>query len=257
MAGREQGGANPGQRFFRPFRGPRPTIQGCPEPLARANPEPGRSVLLDSKTVLPNDPLSLCSDEDLLAAFKRGQRDAFGLLVRRYERELYGYLRRYLGDDHLADDVFQNTVLQVFVKGDQYEDGRPVRPWLYTIATNQAVDALRRNGRHPAASLDQTVRETGEGEVRSLLELLESKSEGPLDLLQGEERRVRVRAGVDRLPEFLRQVVLLAYYQGLKYREIAEIMGIPVGTVKSRLHAALLKLHEAWTAENLPPDEAL
>ena len=67
-----------------------------------------------------------------------------------------------------------------------------------------------------------------------------------LDLLQGEERRQQVRASVDRLPDFLRQVVVLAYYQGLKYREIAEIVGIPVGTVKSRLHAALMKLHEAW-----------
>ena len=55
-----------------------------------------------------------------------------------------------------------------------------------------------------------------------------------------------VRASVDRLPDFLRQVVVLAYYQGLKYREIAEILEIPVGTVKSRLHAALLKLHGAW-----------
>ena len=61
-----------------------------------------------------------------------------------------------------------------------------------------------------------------------------------------EERRERVRAGVDRLPDFLRQVVILAYYQGLKYREIADILGIPVGTVKSRLHAALVKLQEAW-----------
>jgi RNA polymerase sigma-70 factor (ECF subfamily) len=222
-----------------------------------ANPGPLRGVLFYSDAVLPNDPLSLCSDEDLLAAFKGGQQDAFGLLVRRYERELFGYLRRYLGDDHLADDVFQNTFLQVYVKGDQYEDGRPVRPWLYTIATNQAVDALRRNGRHPAASLDQTVRETGDGEVRSLLDLLEAQSEGPLDHLEGEERRVRVRAGVDQLPEFLRQVVLLAYYQGLKYREIAEIMDIPVGTVKSRLHAALLKLHEAWAALPVSLEETL
>jgi len=194
-----------------------------------------------------NDPLSPCSDEELLTAFRRGRRDAFGALVRRYERELYGYLRRYLGDDHLADDVFQNTFLQVYVKGGQYEEGRPVKPWLYTIATHQAVDALRRQGRHPTASLDQTVRETGDGEVRSLLELLESDFAGPLEHLQGEERRLRVRAGVERLPDFLRQVVILAYYQGLKYREIADILEIPVGTVKSRLHAALVKLHDAWS----------
>jgi RNA polymerase sigma-70 factor (ECF subfamily) len=200
------------------------------------------------------DSLTDWSDEELLTAFRKGRRELFGALVRRYERELYGYLRRYLGDDHLADDVFQNTFLQVYVKADQYEAGRPVRPWLYTIATNQAVDALRRHGRHPAVSLDQTVRETGEGEVRSLLELLESGAAGPLDQVQGEERKVLVRAGVEQLPDFLRQVVILAYYQGMKYRDIADVLDIPVGTVKSRLHAALVKLHEAWIGAPMAPE---
>ena len=86
-------------------------------------------------------------------------------------------------------------------------------------------------------------------EARQGLELLETRGPGPLDMAQGEERRERVRASVDQLPDFLRQVVILAYYQGLKYREIADILGIPVGTVKSRLHAALTKLNEAWTAQ--------
>ena len=203
---------------------------------------------------MPPDPLSQWTDEELLTAFRQGRRDAFGALVRRFERELYGYLRRYLGDDHLADDVFQNTFLQVYLKAGQYEPGRPVRPWLYTVATNQAVDALRRHGRHPAVSLDQTVRETGEGEVRALLELLESGASGPLEQVQGEERRLLVRAGVDQLPDFLRQVVVLAYYQGMKYRDIAEVLEIPVGTVKSRLHAALVKLHEAWSGAPLAPE---
>jgi RNA polymerase sigma-70 factor (ECF subfamily) len=194
------------------------------------------------------DPLNVCSDEELLGRFCKGQKEAFGVLVRRYERELYGYLRRYLGDGNLAEDVFQNTFLQVYLKSGQYEEGRPVRPWLYTIATNQAIDALRRNGRHQAVSLDQQREESGEGEFHNLLELLESRETGPLDAAQGQELRERVRASVDRLPEFLREVLILAYYQGLKYREIADILGIPVGTVKSRLHAALVKLQEAWAA---------
>ncbi len=194
------------------------------------------------------DTLTSCSDEDLLIRYRKGQTEAFGVLVRRYERELYGYLRRYLGDASLAEDVFQNTFLQLYTKIKQYEAGRPVRPWLYTIATHQAIDALRRNGRHQALSLDQHRQEAGDGELHSLMETLESSSPSPLDLAQGEERRERVRASVDRLPEFLRQVLILAYYQGLKYREIADILGIPVGTVKSRLHAALVKLQEAWSA---------
>jgi RNA polymerase sigma-70 factor (ECF subfamily) len=190
----------------------------------------------------------------LLARFRRGQREAFGVLVGRYERELYGYLRRYLGDANLADDVFQNTFLQLYTKIATYEPGRPVRPWLYTIATHQAIDALRRNGRHQALSLDQQRDETESGELNNLTAALESPTPGPLDLAQGEERRQQVRAGVDRLPEFLRQVVILAYYQGLKYREVADILGIPVGTVKSRLHAALLKLQEAWSSSPAAQD---
>jgi RNA polymerase sigma-70 factor (ECF subfamily) len=190
-------------------------------------------------------PLDTCSDEELLARFCRGQTDAFGPLVRRYERELYGYLRRYLGDSTLAEDVFQNTFLQVYLKSSQYEQGRPVRPWLYTIATNQAIDALRRAGRHQAASLEQP-HETDNGQP-TLLQSLESPTPGPLDQASQQERSERVRASVDRLPDFLRQVLILAYYQGLKYREIAEILDIPVGTVKSRLHAALARLQEVWS----------
>jgi RNA polymerase sigma-70 factor (ECF subfamily) len=192
--------------------------------------------------------LSEYSDEELLVQFQEGKRETFGILVKRYEGELYGYLRRYLGDSNLADDVFQNTFLQVYTKIGQYEPGRPVRPWLYTIATNQAIDALRRQGRHQAVSLDQERDEASAADLPQLLGLLESRGPGPLDQLQGEERRQLVRASVERLPEFLKQVVVLAYYQGLKYRDIADILGIPVGTVKSRLHSALVKLHEAWSS---------
>src|SRR5205823_11974193 len=148
-------------------------------------------------TVDTTDGLLKCSDEDLLARFRCGQRDAFACLVRRYENELYGYLRRYLGDGTLAEDVFQNTFLQVYVKVASYEPGRPVRPWLYTIATNQAIDALRRNGRHQALSLDQQREELADGELSSLVETLESVGPGPLDAAQGQERREKIRASVD------------------------------------------------------------
>jgi RNA polymerase sigma-70 factor (ECF subfamily) len=196
--------------------------------------------------VLACNNLTACSDEELLLRFRRGQRDAFGTLVRRYERELYGYLRRYLGDASLADDVFQNTFLQLYTKIGKYEAGRPVRPWLYTIATHQAIDALRRSGRHQALSLEQQREASADGDEHNLIGMLECRAAGPPELALAEERKQSVRASVDRLPDFLRQVVLLAYFQGLKYREIADILRIPVGTVKSRLHAALVRLQEAW-----------
>lgn len=192
------------------------------------------------------DPLSQHSDEELLNRFRKGQRDVFGTLVRRYQRELYGYLRRYLGDADLAEDVFQTTFVQVFSKAGQFEPGRPVRPWLYAIATNQAIDAMRKVGRRPAVSLE-SVEVESEGEHRGLVDMLEAREADPFDHADAAETRELVRASVDRLPDFLRGVVVMAYYQGLKYQDIADALNIPLGTVKSRLHAALIKLHESWT----------
>lgn len=203
-----------------------------------------------SKLVGTSDPLSQVSDEDLLSRYRDEARtDDFNELVRRYERELYRYLARYLGDASLADDVFQNTFLQVHLKRGLYENGRPVRPWLYSIATHQAVDTLRKIGRHPTISLDQRAN-TGDSESSALVELLVSDVPGPLAELQGEERKNFMRECIGRLPETLRETLIMAYYQNMKYREIAEALKIPVGTVKSRLHAALLKLEEMARSAN-------
>ena len=169
--------------------------------------------------------------------------------MRRYEGELYGYLRRYLADGDLADDVFQNTFVQIYTKIQQYESGRPVRPWLYAIATNQAIDALRRQRRHQTVRLGGEGEDAGDTDMPHLLTLLESRGPGPVEQVENDERREMIRATVDNLPDFLKQVVILAYYQGLKYKDIAGILGIPVGTVKSRLHTALCKLHEALSVE--------
>jgi RNA polymerase sigma-70 factor (ECF subfamily) len=196
--------------------------------------------------------LTSCTDEDLLDRLRRGDAAAFGVLLRRYERELYGYLRRYLGDDTLAEDVFQNTFLQVFLKCSQYEPGRAVRPWLYTIATNQAIDATRRQRRHQAVSLEQGHENAGNGEAARLMQALEDPGPSPVEQATSAEDRALIRTCVDRLPDHLRQTLVLAYYQGLKYREIADILDIPVGTVKSRLHAALGKFHELWSATTTP-----
>ncbi len=189
--------------------------------------------------------LAPVSDEDLLGRYRdSADPDDFNELVRRYERELYRYLARYLGNPAQAEDVFQNTFLQVHLKRALYEDGRPVRPWLYSIATHQAVDALRKAGRHPTVSLDRRVSSSGESDPGTLVDLLVGDGPAPLAELQEKERRDWVARSVERLPDALRQTLILAYHQDLKYREIAEILKIPVGTVKSRLHAALAKLQE-------------
>ncbi|MFO0816076.1 MAG: sigma-70 family RNA polymerase sigma factor [Gemmatales bacterium] len=183
------------------------------------------------------------TDEALLARFCQGEASAYGELLRRFQREIYSYLRRYLGQDALAEDVFQNTFFQVYQKARQFEAGRKVKPWLYAIATHQAIDMLRRINRRAAVSLEQMA--PGDDEGQTWADTLHSSEIDPFDGLDLAERRTRVQEAIENLPEHLRLTVILAYYQGLKYQDIADIMKIPVGTVKSRLHAAMAKLHDA------------
>ncbi|MFZ5829543.1 MAG: RNA polymerase sigma factor [Planctomycetota bacterium] len=197
--------------------------------------------------------LAASTDEQLLLEYRqRGSRRSFEELVRRYEKEMFGYLRHYLGDSEMAEDVFQQTFLQVHLKVDQYEPGRQVRPWLYTVATNQAIDYQRRNRRHRMASLDRRSGSSGDDDNFSLAHALGCASPGPAEQSESAEQYDEVRRAVDELPEQTRQVVHLVYFQGLKYREAADIMEIPVGTVKSRLHAALAKLQETFSRTKHP-----
>jgi RNA polymerase sigma-70 factor (ECF subfamily) len=194
------------------------------------------------------------SDEKLLLEYRQhGDRPAFEELVRRYEKELYGYLRHYLGDAEMAEDVFQQTFLQVHLKCDQFEADRKLRPWLYAVATNQAIDFQRRNGRHHMASLDRRISSEREGESGLFVELFDGPGLGPAEQSSSLEQGEAVRAAVEALPEQTRQVVMLVYFQGLKYREAADVLSIPVGTVKSRLHAAIQKLGETLTPLDTRP----
>jgi len=186
------------------------------------------------------------TDEELLLGYcESGDRDQFAELVRRYERELFSYLRRYLGDAEMAEDAFQAAFLQVHLKCEKFEAGRAFRPWLYTIATNQAIDAQRRSRRHRMVSLDRAGSNQGE-EVGKLLDLLVSGEASPTAQLTADERKEWLGRAIGELPQTLRDAIQLIYFQNLKYREAAEALDIPVGTVKSRMHAAVAKLNEAW-----------
>ncbi|MCL2118400.1 MAG: sigma-70 family RNA polymerase sigma factor [Planctomycetaceae bacterium] len=182
------------------------------------------------------------SDEELLMAYRTEEdRVAFEELVKRYERELYNYLRHYLGNAELAEDVFQTTFFLIHQKRGLYEEGRAFRPWLYRIATNQAIDAKRRNKRHSAISLDaQTLYD--ENSQNLYAAQLAGDETDPGETMLDMERGHQVRDAVEQLPETLRQVLYLVYFQGLKYREAAETLGIPFGTIKSRLNCAIKKL---------------
>lgn len=204
------------------------------------------NATLDSRNVRPaGPPLAELSDEELLTRYRdRGDRRAFEELVHRYEGELYSYLARYLGDQNMAEDAFQQTFLQVYLKSDQFQTDRRVRPWLYTIATNQAIDAQRRAKRRRMVSLEQ--HRGDDADLTNLLQMLASEEGGPAGEMEAEERRKWVQDSLQQLPAALRELIVLVYYQGLKYREAAEVLNIPVGTVKSRLHSAILKLNEMW-----------
>lgn len=189
--------------------------------------------------------LSRPSDEELLLRYREiGDQDAFDELVHRYEGKLYGYLVHFLGRTDLAEDVFQATFLRLHEKVQAYQEGRPVKPWIYNMATHLAIDALRKAGRRRTISLDAHQPATDD-ETGGLIELLQDAAPGPLAQLEEQERSAWTRQAIADLPPTLRAVVLLVF-QGLKYRDAAKILGIPEGTVKSRLHTALLRLSAAW-----------
>jgi len=192
------------------------------------------------------------TDEELLAEYRlAGSPQVFAALVQRYERELYNYLRRFLANTVLAEDAFQATFMQVHLKCHLFDDARKVRPWLYTVATNQAIDIQRRNRRHRLVSLDRVSR-TEHQELGSLVNLLRSKEVDPGDQLEQSEKKEWIREAVAALPEQLSTAVRLVYFRGLKYREAAEELSVPVGTVKSRVHSAVKRLGPGTTPSRRP-----
>ncbi len=199
--------------------------------------------------------LATLTDERLFARYREhGEHDVFRELVHRYERELYNYLFRYTHDASLAEEVFQTTFLRLHEKRESYQPDRPVRPWIYRIATHLAIDALRKAGRRHTVSLD-TVHASPDAEASTLLDLLEDSLPEPRRQASDAERSVWARRAVDALPDHLRQVVLLIYFQGLTYQEAADVLHIPLGTIKSRMNVALARLHTAWRRTHSDPSE--
>jgi RNA polymerase sigma-70 factor (ECF subfamily) len=192
------------------------------------------------------------SDEELITRFRlTADGAAFESLVHRYEAELFGYLRRCLGSVELAEDVFQATFLQVYLKCDRFDDARRFRPWLYAIATNKAIDAQRRNRRHRMASLDRRMG-CDDGDA-AFADTLAGEEQVCDARMEAEEARAWASSAIAGLPEQLRAVLVLVYQRGLKYREAADALGIPLGTVKSRLHKAIHRLHEGWRHDHVAP----
>ncbi|MGN6133655.1 MAG: RNA polymerase sigma factor [Aureliella sp.] len=211
---------------------PRPTLEQEANDLVRPS-----SVMESPESV---------SDEALLAAYRdQGDRASLEVLIRRYQHELYSYLRRYLGDDAMAEDAFQLTFLQVHKKAELFDSTRRFRPWLYGVATNQAIDLKRREKRRRHRSLDVVGTNHDLRETTHASALPDHRAESA-DPLVVQEQSDSIRAALDELGEPGRSALELVYLQGMQYRDAAVVLNVPVGTVKSRVHTAIRKLADIW-----------
>jgi len=178
------------------------------------------------------------TDEMLLSAHVQGSATAFAELVRRYQKELFAFLVRFLGDRDAADDIFQETFAQIHQSARTFDPAKRLRPWLFTIAANKARDAIRSRNRHRTVALQTSVH-NGSDNACELVTLLASTDVGPFTSSTNHESAERVHSAMAQLPARYCQILTCAYFQQLPYQQIATQLGIPLGTVKSRVHSAV------------------
>ena len=184
-------------------------------------------------------------DSDLLRRHLDGDAEAFVSLMNRYQRELFNFLARFTGDAILAEDIFQETFLQLHLSAATFDTTKRLKPWLFTIAANKARDAMRSRMRRYSASLDAPVAGSHD-EGTTYADLMPANIPAPDESALNLEDRQAVRKVIEEMPENLRLVLLLSYFNELPYKEIAEMLHVPLGTVKSRLHAAIRWFARRW-----------
>ena len=172
-------------------------------------------------------------DHELMARIARGCQDAFAVLVRRYQQSLLNFFRRMGARMDEAEDMAQETFLRVFDYRERYEPSGKFTNFLFVLARHAWADAGRRAKRRPERP-SETLDENPSAERH----------------VARSDARMDVAEALAGLSEKLRAVVVLSVLQGREYREIAEILGIPVGTVKSRMHLAMRGLREAFDVQS-------
>ncbi len=181
------------------------------------------------------------TDRSLVDAHLRGDRTAFGELVSRYGDSLLGYLTRVCGNREQAEDLFQETFRRVHEKAHTLR-GRQFKSWLYTIATRVAIDGFRRRARRHAISLNQKLDCDGENCEELAAVAVAESCRDPSEKVIRAEQKEQVRQALESLPARQRVTLVLAYYQGLTYREVADVMGCSMGAVKTHMYRALKTL---------------
>lgn len=185
------------------------------------------------------------TDEKLLQEYLEGKAASFESLVRRHTQELYQFVLRFTGDSVAAEDVVQEAFLQVYKSAGNFDPTRRFKPWLFTIAANKARDYLRRVSRRREVPFEAYVGSEDKAGQR-FIDLLAGEDVQPHEDLLLDEKRQAVKSVMEVMPARLSEVLILAYYHRFAYKEIAEIVGIPLGTVKSRLHAAVVHFGERY-----------
>jgi len=186
-------------------------------------------------------------DAELLDRYSAGDEAAFREIVNRYKDGLYAFLRHFLNRREMIEDVFQETFLQLYTSRDSFDRSKPLRPWLFTIAANKAKDALRKSHRTAAIPIGTMV-ESDELSFDDVLNVLTSDQTVPYEQLQRNEMSAQVRQIIANMPDNLREIIILAYFNKFSYKQMAEILSIPIGTVKSRLHTAVGRFAKEWKA---------
>ena len=181
------------------------------------------------------------TDKSLIEAHCRGDSAAFGELVRRYGNGVLGYLIKMSGNRHEAEDLFQETFKRVHEKAHTFR-GSQFKSWLFTIATNVAIDGLRRRRRMRVVSLNQKLDCTDRNsEELSAVALADDSCEPSQEAAKAEQVQ-QVRDAIESLPARQRATLVLAYYQQLNYPEVAKVLGCSLGTVKTQMYRALRTL---------------
>lgn len=189
--------------------------------------------------ILDRATLDTLSDEELMLLFQRDVQLAFDILVERYKNPLMNYIFRFTGNNEDAADLLQDTFIRVYRKKHLYKTIARFSTWVYTIAGNLAKSELRRGHRKYLTPID---RKRNDDEEYSI----PLPDRDPLPDRSADKNIVyeRIQSALLQIPEVFREAVVLRDIQELTYEEIAEIVGMPIGTVKSRINRGRLQLQE-------------
>jgi RNA polymerase sigma-70 factor, ECF subfamily len=179
-----------------------------------------------------------------VARLRRGDLNALSELIARYQYRLYRYVLRIVDQPVEAEDLFQQTWLKVVEKIRSFDASRNFDAWLFTLARNLAIDHLRRIR---PRSLDEPPADSGYGET--MADRIPSRDRAPFDHALAAERRTQIGEAMAALPMIYREVLTLRFEDEMKIEEIAQVTGVPVSTVKSRLRRSLEQLRCALEAQ--------